>query len=102
MALFPPLSHIPGRFAWEMSEAQDGFHQPAAAGIRKPVQAQQVLVQTKALRGGHFAHADRDTGESEPQVPRTYFNSESTQKKRWKISSQIYNKYYHHSRQDGG
>lgn len=46
-----------------MSEAQDGFHQPAAAGIRKPVQGQQVLVQTEALRGGHFAHADGDTGE---------------------------------------
>lgn len=47
-----------------MSETQDGFHQPAAAGIRKPVQAQQVLVQTEALRGGHFTHADWDTGEA--------------------------------------
>lgn len=57
MSLLLPLSHA-GRFAWEMSETQDGFHQPAAAGIRKPVQAQQVLVQTEALRGGHFTHAD--------------------------------------------
>lgn len=57
MSLLLPLSHA-GGFAWEMSETQDGFHQPAAAGIRKPVQAQQVLVQTEALRGGHFTHAD--------------------------------------------
>lgn len=46
-----------------MPETQDGFHQSAAAGIRKPVQAQQVLVQTKAIWGGHFTHADWDTGE---------------------------------------
>lgn len=47
----------------EVPEAPHRFYQPAAAGAGEPVQAQQVPVQTQTLRGGHFAHADRNAGE---------------------------------------
>lgn len=58
-------SSFSGPSSWsvgEVPEAPHGLHQSAAAGAGEPVQTQQVPVQTQTLRGGHFTHADRDTG----------------------------------------
>lgn len=63
-SLFSHLDTRSGSSAWEMQEAQDSFHQSAAAGTGKSVQAQQVPVQTQTLRGGHLTHADRDPGQT--------------------------------------
>lgn len=49
LSLFSPLSPGPSRLVGEMSETQNSFHQSAATGIRKPVQAQQIPVQAQAL-----------------------------------------------------
>lgn len=60
---FPRFSTGTGRFVGEVSQAQDSFHQSAATGIRKPIQAQQVPVPAQTLWGGHFTHAEWDSGE---------------------------------------
>lgn len=46
----------------EVPSAPHSLHQPAAPGAGEPVQAQQVPVQTQALRGGHVTDAHRDAG----------------------------------------
>lgn len=44
------------------SATQDGLHLSAAAGTGKTVQDEQVPVQAKALRSGHFINVDRNAG----------------------------------------
>lgn len=43
------LSFGSGESAGEMPPTPDRFHQPATAGVRKPVQTQQVPVKTQTL-----------------------------------------------------
>uniref|UniRef100_A0A1I8FXX7 Serine/arginine repetitive matrix protein 2 n=1 Tax=Macrostomum lignano TaxID=282301 RepID=A0A1I8FXX7_9PLAT len=51
------------RPAGQDAPTADGLHQSAAAGTRAAVQAQQIPVQTEAVRGGHQPDAHRDAGE---------------------------------------
>lgn len=48
--------------ARKVQKTQDSVHQSAAAGAGASVQTEQVSVATKALRGGHVAHAHRNSG----------------------------------------
>lgn len=57
----------------EMSQASYGLHQSAAPGAGKPVQTQQVLVQTQALWGGHVPDADWDAGKTASSIRRLGF-----------------------------